>query len=74
MGIIIILNTKVIVIIKNKNLSLDKYLKKIEPYFRNIIIDIQIPIHGKFSSQLKLTLFFQKMLKKSVKCTQRAII
>ena len=26
---------------KNRNLSLDKYLNKIEPYLRNIIIDLQ---------------------------------
>ena len=25
---------------KNRNLSLDKYLEKIEPYLRNIIIDL----------------------------------
>ena len=34
---------------KNRNLSLDEYLNKIEPYMRNIIIDLQILIHGKFS-------------------------
>ena len=26
---------------KNRNLSLDEYLNKIEPYWRNIIIDLQ---------------------------------
>ena len=26
---------------KNRNLSLDEYLKKVEPYFRNIITDLQ---------------------------------
>ena len=26
---------------KNKNLSLDEYLNKMEPYLRNIIIDLQ---------------------------------
>ena len=26
---------------KNRNLSLDEYLNKIEPYLRNVIIDLQ---------------------------------
>ena len=34
---------------KNRNLSLDEYLNKTEPYLRNIIIDLQNLIRGKFS-------------------------
>ena len=43
-----IMNMKVMVI-KNRNLSLDKNLNQTEPYLRNIIIHFQILIHGKFS-------------------------
>ena len=30
-----------VIVIKNRNLSIGKYLNKIKPYLRNIIIDLQ---------------------------------
>ena len=36
-----ILNSDEEMVIKNRNLSLDKYFNKIKPYLRNIITDIQ---------------------------------
>ena len=47
---------------KNRNLSLYEYLNKIEPYLRNVIIDLQIYDVWK----IQLTSFLQKMLKKSM--------
>ena len=47
---------------RNKTLSLDKYLSKIKPYFRDVMIDFQNSDPWK----IQLILFLQKMLKKSV--------
>ena len=44
---------------RNRNLSLDEYLNEIEPYLRNIILDLQ-------NSDTWEIQFLQKMLKKSM--------
>ena len=54
---------------KNGMLSLDRYINKIEPYLRNIIIDLQSSYTWKIQLTMQLTLFLQKLLKKSVYCT-----
>ena len=54
---------------KNGMLSLDRYINKIEPYLRNIIIDLQSSYTWKTQLTMQLTLFLQKLLKKSVHCT-----
>ena len=54
---------------KNGMLSLDRYINKIEPYLRNITIDLQSSYTWKTQLTMQLTLFLQKLLKKSVHCT-----
>ena len=49
-----------------RNLSLDKYLIKIESYLRNIVNDLQNSDTQKIKQTLHLNLFPQKMLKKSM--------
>ena len=56
---------------KNKTLSFEEYLNKID-HTPHLII-ITNPIHGKFSQQQQLILFLLKTMIKSVQCIQRVI-
>ena len=51
---------------KIRNLPIDQYLKKIKPYLSNIIIGLQNSDTWEIRLKMQLTLFIQKMLKKSV--------
>ena len=51
---------------KNRNLSLDKYLNKIEPYLRNITIDLQNFDTWKIQLTTAINFTSSKMLKRSV--------
>ena len=51
---------------KNRNLSLDEYLNKIESYLRNIAISFQSSDTLKIQLTTQSTLFLQNTVKKSV--------
>ena len=51
---------------ENQKLLLDSYLNKIKPYLSNIIIGLQNSDTWEIRLKMQLTLFIQKMLKKSV--------
>ena len=45
---------------KNRNLSLHEYLKKTEPFLRNIIIDLQNSDTGKINLAIAINFTFSK--------------
>ena len=53
---------------KDKNLSVGEYLKRIKPYSKDIIIDLQISVPGKFNQKSELTLFLPKIPTKNKQC------
>ena len=59
---------------KSGKLSLDRYTNKTEPYLRNIIMDLQSSYTWKIQLTMQLTLFLQKMMKKSMYCTHVATV
>ena len=51
---------------KDRNLSLDEYLNKTEPYLRNIIIDLQYSNTWKIELIIAINFISSKTLTKSV--------
>ena len=52
--------------VKDRNLSLDEYLNKTEPYLRNIIIDLQYSNTRKIELTIAINFISSKTLTKSV--------
>ena len=51
---------------KDRNLSLDEYLNKTEPYLRNIIIDLQYSNTWKIKLKIAINFISSRTLTKSV--------